>query len=99
MFFAAEPITHTGVNKANYTFNSMVVNATIGVVNGWDGLSANQGSPDVNSGKTIIWQVATTPTKQTTWSFDGTYGKEQADPSHSERLSLDTVAGFNPTDN
>ena len=96
LFFAAEPITHTGV-KANYTFNSMV-NATLGVVNGWDALSANQGAPDNNTGKTIIWQVATTPTKQTSWSFQGTYGKEQADPSHSQRLSLDTVAGYNPTD-
>jgi hypothetical protein len=96
LFFAAEPITHTGI-KATYTVNSMV-NAMIGIVNGWDALPANQGEPDNNSGKTIIWQVATTPTKQTSWSFQGTYGKEQADPSHSERLSLDTVAGYNPTD-
>jgi hypothetical protein len=96
LFFAAEPITHTGV-KANYTFNS-IVNATLGVVNGWDALPGNQGAPDINTGKTIIWQVATTPTKQTSWSFEGTYGKEQPYPSHSQRLSLDTVAGYNPTD-
>lgn len=96
LFTFAEPIGHTGI-KANYAFNS-TVNATIGVVNGWDGAPANQGSPDINTGKTVIWQVATTPTKQTSWSFEGTYGKEQADPSHSQRLSLDTVAGYNPTD-
>jgi hypothetical protein len=96
LFFAAEPITHTGI-KANYTINSMV-NATVGVVNGWDSLPGNQGEPDTNDGKTILWQVATTPTKQITWSFQGTYGKEMADPTHSQRLSLDTVLGFNPID-
>jgi len=101
LFFAAEPITHTGI-KANYTFSDKV-NATIGIVNGWDALSANQGAPDINDSKTVIWQVATTPTKKITWSFQGTYGDEQVTPSlssadHSKRLSLDTVAGFNPTD-
>jgi len=96
LFFAAEPITHTGV-KAAYTISDKAT-AMIGVVNGWDALPTNQGAPDINSGKTIIWQLATTPTKQTSWSFQGTYGKEQADPTHSQRLSLDTVAGFNPTD-
>jgi hypothetical protein len=91
LFFGLEPITHTGV-KANYTFSDKV-NATIGVVNGWDVTN-----PDNNTAKTILWQVATTPTKQITWSFQGLYGKELADPSSSERLSLDTVAGYNPTD-
>ena len=105
LFFAAEPIAHTGL-KANYTFSDKI-NATIGVVNGWDSLPGNQGSPDVNDNKTILWQVATTPTKQITWSFQGLYGDELAPsltsgapaPSdHSKRLSLDTVVGFNPMD-
>lgn len=86
LFTYMEPITTTGV-KANYVFSDMV-NATVGVVNGWDT------APDNNDGKTLIWQVATTPTKTTTWSFEGTYGKEAADPSHNQRLSLDTVGGI-----
>jgi len=96
LFFAAEPITHTGL-KANYVLSDKA-NVTLGVVNGWDALPGNQGAPDINDGKTILWQVATTPTKQITWSFQGTYGKEMADPTHSQRLSLDTVLGFNPMD-
>lgn len=96
LFTWLEPISHTGV-KAVYTFNDKV-NATLGVVNGWNVATDN------NSQKTIIWQVATTPTKKTSWSFEGTYGNELAQPQvlaaadHADRLSLDTVAGYNPTD-
>jgi hypothetical protein len=87
LFTFAEPITHTGI-KANYTFSDKV-NATVGLVNGWD-----VAGPDNNTAKTILWQVATTPIKQLTWSFQGLYGKEVADPTHSQRLSLDTVATY-----
>jgi len=90
LFTFAEPITHTGI-KANYMINDKA-NATIGVVNGWDV------APDNNDAKTILWQLATTPTKQISWSFQGLYGKELPDPTHSQRLSLDTVLGVNPTD-
>lgn len=99
LFFAAEPITHTGL-KVNYVFTDMV-NATVGVVNGWNS------DPDNNDGKTILWQVATTPTKQLAWYFQGLYGNElqpsavsaaSADTDHSKRLSLDTVATFAATD-
>ncbi len=96
LFTFAEPLTHTGL-KANYTISDKA-NATIGLVNGWDVTSDN------NEGKTILWQVATSPTKQITWSFQGLYGKELtrnqgiALADHSQRLSLDTVLGFNPTD-
>ena len=96
LFTFAEPIGHTGI-KANYVFSDKV-NTTLGVVNGWDSLPANQGAPDNNYGKTIIWQVATTPTKQIGWSVQGIYGKELPDPSHSQRLSLDTVLTYAPID-
>jgi len=89
LFTYAEPVTHTGL-KASYTFNDKV-NAMVGVVNGWDL------STDNNSGKTVIWQVAVAPTKKISWSFQGLYGPELAD-NMSQRLSLDTVLGFNPTD-
>jgi hypothetical protein len=96
LFTVMEPINHTGL-KANYTFSDKV-NATIGLVNGWNV------DTDNNSQKTIMWQVATTPTKQITWSFQGLYGNEITQPQavaasdHADTLSLDTVLGFNPTD-
>lgn len=86
LFTYAEPITHTGV-KANYTFSDKV-NATLGLVNGWDV------APDNNTGKTILWQVVATPIKPFAWYFQGLYGKELADPTHSQRLSLDSVATY-----
>jgi hypothetical protein len=91
LFGFAEPITHTGL-KASYTVNDKVT-AMIGVVNGWDTTN-----PDNNTAKTLIWQLATTPIKMLTWSFQGTYGKELADPTHSQKLSLDTVLGITPID-
>jgi hypothetical protein len=96
LFTVMEPINHTGI-KANYTFNDKV-NATLGVVNGWNVTTDN------NSQKTLLWQVATTPTKQISWSFQGLYGNEITQPAfpaaadHADRLSLDTVLSFNPTD-
>lgn len=86
LFTYAEPISHTGL-KANYVFNDKV-NTTVGVVNGWDVTTDN------NTAKTLLWQVATAPMKGLSWSFQGLYGKELADPSHSSRLSLDTVASY-----
>jgi hypothetical protein len=95
LFTVMEPISHTGI-KANYTFSDKV-NATIGLVNGWNV------DPDNNGQKTIMWQVATTPTKQTSWSFQGLYGNEITQPTlaagdHADTLSLDTVGSYNPTD-
>jgi len=60
LFTYAEPITHTGL-KANYVFSDMV-NATLGVVNGWDS------APDNNIAKTLLWQVATVPLKGAAWT-------------------------------
>ena len=88
LFGFAEPFTHTGV-KATYTANDKV-NATVGVVNGWDT------EADANDGKTVIWQVATTPCKFATWSLEGTYGPEASTFNNSERTSIDTVLNTNP---
>lgn len=91
LFTFAEPFTHTGL-KANYAFNDKV-NATVGVTNGWDTTA------DQNDGKTIIWQIATTPSKMFSWSFQGAYGPEALVGSNkSQRTSLDTVLGVTPTD-
>ena len=90
LFTYAEPVGHTGV-KANYVFNDKV-NATLGLVNGWDV------APDNNTAKTVIFQVATAPTKKVGWLVQGIYGKELADPSNSSRLSLDSVVTVAATD-
>jgi len=95
LFTFAEPINHTGL-KANYVFGERL-NATIGLVNGWD-----VADPDNNSAKTLLWQVATTPLKRLSWYFQGLYGQEFADSDsdqgHSERVTFDTVATFSLTD-
>jgi hypothetical protein len=88
LFTFAENVTNTGL-KGTYTFSDKI-NAMLGVSNGWDNTSDN------NSGKTLLWQVATNPTKEIAWSFQGLYGPELADPSGSSRLALDTVLGYNP---
>ncbi len=90
LFGFAEPFTHTGV-KSNLVLNDKA-NVTVGVVNGWDTAA------DANDGKTIIWQIATTPLKQVAWSFEGTYGPEALTNNVSKRTSLDTVLNVNPTD-
>jgi hypothetical protein len=86
LFTFAEPLTHTGL-KANYVVSDKI-NATVGIVNGWDV------APDNNMAKTLLWQIATTPAKGLSWSFQGLYGKELADDSHSTRSSVDTVLSY-----
>ena len=90
LFNFAENVTHTGL-KGTYTFNDQI-NAMLGVANGWDNTSSGHTS------KTVLWQLATNPTKQIAWSFQGMFGQELPDPSGSERLSLDTILAYNPTD-
>ena len=89
-FGCTEPFTHTGL-KTNYAFSDQV-NATVGIVNGWDTTA------DANDGKTVIWQVATTPAKMVLWNFEGTYGPEALANNVSKRTSLDTVLSVTPTD-
>jgi hypothetical protein len=100
LFNFLEPYTHTGI-KSNFVIGPMA-NVTLGIVNGWDNTDESSrpgtGSLSGNEGKTIIWQLATTPLKALTWSFQGTYGPEALADNNSKRLSLDTVAGFTATD-
>ncbi len=91
LYTFAEPVTHTGL-KANYVFSEKV-NATLGVVNGWDTTN-----PDNNTAKTLLWQTVVTPTKKVAWFFQGLYGKELPDPTNSTRLSLDTVVTLAATE-
>jgi len=94
LFFNGMPYTHTGL-KGNYALNDRL-NFTAGVVNGWDY------EQDNNDGKTIIWQVATTPMAGAFVNFQGTYGPEKntetAGPppvngNGSKRSALDLTLG------
>jgi len=86
LFFYGMPFTHTGV-KAAYTVNDMV-SVMGGVVNGWDNVTDN------NAGKTILFQLATTPLKNFTANFTGSYGPELLSVNASKRTFADLVLGF-----
>ena len=68
------------------------LSTSFGVNNGWDVVDDN------NSGKTIEWQVAVTPTENSFFTFSGTYGPEQANDNRDDRTLIDVVLGYNPTD-
>jgi hypothetical protein len=99
LFFYGLPFTHTGL-KAGYALGDRI-SLMAGVVNGWDQVQ------DVNPGKTMIFQVATTPFKAFTANITGSYGPElYGTPSSvggvpasgnyniSKRSHLDLVLGF-----
>jgi hypothetical protein len=90
LFFYGLPFTHTGV-KAGYTVNDMI-SVMAGVVNGWDQVQ------DTNAGKTMIFQVATTPMKALTANFTGSYGPELLTINKSKRTHLDFVLGYTGID-
>lgn len=90
LFGYAMPFTHTGL-KANYVVNDMI-NVTAGIVNGWDNSNTFL---DNNRGKSIIWQVATTPLKGLTSNLQGTYGPEASNTTNAnKRTSLDYVISY-----
>jgi hypothetical protein len=87
LFFYGLPFTHTGL-KAGYTVNDKI-SVMAGVVNGWDQVQ------DINPGKTVIFQVATTPLKAFTANLTGSYGSElSAGNNASKRSHLDFVLGY-----
>lgn len=90
LFNFAEPFTHTG-GKANYAFNKYV-NASVGVVNGWDLVRDN------NDSKTLIWQLGLNPVEKLAWTFQGSWGAEQLNNNRSKRTHVDTVATVKATD-
>lgn len=93
LFFYGMPFAHVGA-KANYTVNEKV-NVTAGLANGWDNIdTATNGNP----GKSILWQVATTPMKGLTANLQGTYGPEARTDNKSKRTALDLVLGYTGID-
>lgn len=90
LFGFAQALTHTGV-RLSYPWADWI-STTFGVNNGWDVVDDN------NNGKTIEWQIATTPTEKTSFSVAGMFGPEQASDNHDDRGLIDITAGYNPTD-
>jgi hypothetical protein len=62
------PFTHTG-GLVNFPIHDMV-EATLGVVNGWDNVKDN------NSGKSLLWGLGVNPMDKLSLYFAGTYGAE-----------------------
>lgn len=90
LFGFAQALTHTGV-RLSYPWSDWL-STSFGVNNGWDVVDDN------NSGKTIEWQVAITPTEKSFFTFSGTYGPEQTNDNRDDRTLVDIVLGYNPTD-
>jgi hypothetical protein len=90
LFGFAIPFTHTGL-LLSYPLHDLV-SLTAGVVNGWDNVL------DANKGKTFLGSLALTPMQSLTWTFNGTFGPEQADRGGSKRGVFDTVLTYKPID-
>jgi hypothetical protein len=90
LFNYAEPISHTGL-KTSYAFSDKL-SLTAGLVNGWD-VGAEPAAAG-NTGKTAIWQVASTLLPGLTANFQGAWGPEQAGRVDSKRTSLDFLVGY-----
>lgn len=88
LFGLAIPFTHTGVLFSYPLHDTVSISA--GVVNGWDNVI------DSNKGKTFLGSLAFTPTESLTWTFNGTFGPEQADRGGSKRGVFDTVLTYKP---
>jgi hypothetical protein len=87
LFFYGMPFTHTGL-KANYALSDKI-SVMGGVVNGWDQVQ------DINAGKTIIAQVATTLLPGFTANMTASYGPELlAANNKSDRTFFDFVLGY-----
>ncbi|MCM8811478.1 MAG: porin [Candidatus Omnitrophica bacterium] len=88
LFGYAIPFTHTGV-RLSYPLTSWLT-TTAGVSNGWDVVDDN------NTGKTLEWMLAATPTAKTSLCATVMYGPEQTNDNHDDRFLLDVVLGYNP---
>ncbi|MBI1952726.1 MAG: outer membrane beta-barrel protein [Candidatus Omnitrophica bacterium] len=90
LFGYAIPFTHTGL-RMSYQLAPWL-STYFGVNQGWDVVDDN------NTGKSLEWQVAATPTEKTFLSVAGMHGPEQANDNRDDRHLLDVVLGYNPTE-
>jgi hypothetical protein len=84
LFGLAEPFTNTGA-EVFYQVTEMV-DAHVGVVNGWDVMSDN------NRGKTILAKVGIVPNKDSLVTVSAYAGPEQLDNTSNWRETLDITA-------
>jgi hypothetical protein len=84
LFGFAVPFTHTGV-LFNYPFTD-TLQTNLGAVNGWDNVADN------NDGKTLLGNVAWTPSSQFSLAVAGTFGPEQTNTSSNPRGVVDVVS-------
>lgn len=90
LFGYAIPFTHTGL-RLTYQLTSWL-STYFGVNNGWDVVDDN------NTGKSVEWQMALTPTPKTFLSVTGMHGPEQASDNRDDRHLIDVVLGYNPNE-
>ncbi len=90
LFGYSIPFTHTGL-RFTYPLGAKVT-ATAMVVQGWDNWQDNNGS------KSVIVQVAATPTPRWTLYLNAMGGPEQRDNSRDQRYLYNAVGIFKPSD-
>jgi len=90
LFGYAIPFTHTGL-RASYPFSEKVA-GTVAVVQGWDNWSDNNGA------KSVLVQVAFTPSPRWALTLNAMAGPEQKDNGRDGRSLFNAVATFKPTD-
>jgi len=82
------PFTHTGL-RATYSFNNKIA-AMVSVTNGWDDVQR------LNHAYTVGTQLALTPTKTTSFSFNFIHGPERRRDTHDQRSVYELVATWKP---
>jgi hypothetical protein len=82
------PFTHTGL-RATYSFNNKIA-GMVSVTNGWDDVQR------LNHAYTVGTQLALTPTKTTSISFNFIHGPERRQDSHDQRSVYELVATWKP---
>jgi hypothetical protein len=84
LFTLGEPLTHTGL-RATYAVNSNI-GVTLGVNNGWDDQSDN------NGGQSVEGELTLAPTANISLVLNGIYGPEQVNRGNTQRWAIDPVA-------
>lgn len=90
LFTYSQPGAHTGL-LASYPVTDQV-NATAGVVNGWDSVDDN------NKDKTFTGSLAWSPAKSFSLTANAVTGAEEASDNHHKRTVADLVMTYKPAD-
>ena len=88
IFGYGTPFTHTGL-KATYAFTNKVT-AMVSICNGWDDFKR------LNNGYTAAGQLALTPSKTSTVTFNFIYGPERRNDTHDQRGVYELIGTWKP---